>query len=56
MKFVTVLVNFLRDVFDLLSSRNFETMATWRNDFSLLELDLQRRLICARLRIYLSLR
>ena len=35
MKFVTVLIHFLSDVFDLLSTRNFATMATWRNDFFL---------------------
>ena len=30
----TVRIHFLSDVFGLLSSRNFATMATWRNDFS----------------------
>ena len=35
MKFVTVRIHFLSDAFGLLSSRNFATMATWRNDFSL---------------------
>ena len=35
MKFVTVRIHFLSDVFGLLSSRNFATMATWRNGFSL---------------------
>ena len=34
MKFETVRIHFLSDVFGLLSSRNFATMATWRNDFS----------------------
>ena len=35
MKFETVRgIHFLRDVFALLSSRNFATMATWPNDFS----------------------
>ena len=35
MKFETVGgIHFLRDVFALLSSRNFATMATWPNDFS----------------------
>ena len=34
MKFETVRgIHSLRDVFALLSSRNFATMATWRNDF-----------------------
>ena len=49
MKFVAVLIHFLSDVFDLLSSRNFATMATWRNDFfSLLELNLQKETnLCA---------
>ena len=36
MKFETVWIQFLTDVFGLLSSRNFATMATWREDFSLL--------------------
>ena len=35
MKFETVRINFFYDVFRLLSSRNFATMATWRNDFFL---------------------
>ena len=34
MKFETVRIHFLSDVFGLLSSRNFATMATWRNDLS----------------------
>ena len=35
MKFETVRgIHSLRDVFALLSSRNFATMATWPNDFS----------------------
>ena len=34
MKFVTVRIHFFRNVFGLLSSRNFATMAMWRNDFS----------------------
>ena len=34
MKFVTVWIHLLSDIFDLLSSRNFATTATWRNDFS----------------------
>ena len=34
MKFVTVRIHFLSDVFGLLSSRNFATMAMLRNDFS----------------------
>ena len=34
MKFVTVWIHFLSDIFDLLSSRNFATTAMWRNDFS----------------------
>ena len=32
--FEAVRIRFLNDVFGLLSSRNFATMATWRNDFS----------------------
>ena len=39
-KFETVRIHFLSDIFGLLSSRNFATMATWRNDFSTL-LDFQ---------------
>ena len=34
MKFETVQLHFLSDVFGLVSSRNFATMATWRNKFS----------------------
>ena len=34
MKFETVRIHFLSDVFGLFSSRNLATMATWRNDFS----------------------
>ena len=34
MKFETVRIHFLSDVFGLLLSRNFATMATWRYDFS----------------------
>ena len=34
MKFETVRIHFLSAFFGLLSSRNFATMATWRNDFS----------------------
>ena len=33
MKFETVQLHFLSDVFGLVSSRNFATMATWRNKF-----------------------
>ena len=36
MKFETALIHFLSDVFGLLSSENFATMAMWRNDFSCL--------------------
>ena len=36
MKFETVRIHLLNDVFGLLSSRNVATMATWRNDFSFL--------------------
>jgi len=36
MKFETVRIHFLSDVFGLLSSRNFATMATRRDDFSYL--------------------
>ena len=32
----TVRIYFLSDIFGLISSRNFATMATWRNDFSFL--------------------
>ena len=38
MKFETVRIHFLIDVFGLLSSKNFATMKTWRNDFSLFHL------------------
>ena len=34
MKFETVQILFLSDVFGLLLFRNFPSMATWRNDFS----------------------
>ena len=34
MKFESVRTHFLSDVFDLLLSRNFATMAKWRYDFS----------------------
>ena len=34
MKFVTVWIHFLSDVFGLLSSKHFATVATWRKDFS----------------------
>ena len=34
LKFETVRIQFLSDVFGFLSSRNFATMVTWRNDFS----------------------
>ena len=33
MKFEAVRIHFLSDVFGLLSSKNFATMTTWRNDF-----------------------
>ena len=36
MKFETVRILFFKWRFGLLPSRNFATMATWRNDFSLL--------------------
>ena len=39
-KFETVRIHFLSDIFGLLSSRNFATVATWHNDFSSL-LDFQ---------------
>ena len=43
MKFVTVRIHFqLSDVFGLLSSRNFATMATWRNDFSSLWINVMK--------------
>ena len=35
LKFETVRIHFLSDVFGLLSSKNFATMATLCNDFSL---------------------
>jgi len=35
MKFETVQIHFLRDIFGLSSSRNSATMATWCNNFSL---------------------
>ena len=34
MKFETVQIHFLSDVFGFLSSENFAMMATWHNDFS----------------------
>ena len=34
MKFEAVQIYFLSDVFGLLSSKNFLTMAMWRDDFS----------------------
>ena len=34
MKFESVRIDFSSDVFDLLLSRNFATMAKWRYDFS----------------------
>ena len=51
MKFETVRIHLLNDVFGLLSSRNFATMATWRNDFSFLYnilVTLLNVLICTR--------
>ena len=48
MKFETVRIHFLSDVFGLLSSKNFATMTTWRNDFSfsLIPSDLSWLVIC----------
>ena len=40
MKFEAVRIHFLSDFIGLSSSKNFATMATWRNDFSSL-LDLK---------------
>ena len=40
MKFEAVRIHFLSEVFALLSSKNFATMATWRNDFSSLLISL----------------
>ena len=40
-KFEIGRIHFPSDVFGLLSSRNFATMATWRNDFCLLALFLE---------------
>ena len=34
MKFETVRIHFLNDVYGLLASKTFATMATWRNDFT----------------------
>ena len=34
MKFQTVRIYFLSEFWDFLPSKNFATMATWRNDFS----------------------
>ena len=34
MKFESVRIHFLSDVFDLLLSRNFASMVKWRYDFS----------------------
>ena len=39
MKFETVRIHFLSDVFCLFRSRKLATMATWRNDFSSLLID-----------------
>ena len=39
MKLETVRTHFRSDVFGLSSSRNFATMATWRNGFSVLSMD-----------------
>ena len=39
MKFETVRIHFMSDFFGVLSSRNFATTATWRNDFSSLLVD-----------------
>ena len=36
MKFETVRIYFFKYIFGLLSSKNFATMTTWRNDFSFL--------------------
>ena len=47
MRFETVQIHFLSDVFGLLSSRNFATMATWHNDFSSLYLYRAGRLFLA---------
>ena len=33
MKFKEVRIHFVGDIFGLLSSKNFATMTTWRNDF-----------------------
>ena len=41
MKFEAVRIHFLSDVFGLLSSKNFATMTTWRNDFSLYSVHIQ---------------
>ena len=48
MKFETVRIHFLSDVFGLLSSKNFAKMTTWRNDFSisLIPSDLSWLVIC----------
>ena len=37
MKFEAVRIHYLNDVFGLLSSKNFATMATWRNEFPSLQ-------------------
>ena len=47
MKFETVRIHLLRDVFALLSSRNIATMGTWRNDFSALFHQLLTRLVAS---------
>ena len=48
MKFEKVRIHFLSDVFGLLSSKNFATMTTWRNDFSfsLIPSDLSWLVMC----------
>ena len=40
MKFEAVRIRLLSEVFGLLSSKNFATMATWRKDFSSLLTDM----------------
>ena len=44
MKFETVWIHLLSDVFSLLSSRNFANMATWHDDFSSLLPDYSEQL------------
>ena len=45
LKFETERIQYLSDVFGLLSSRNFATMVTWRNDFSSLLIFQKKKIV-----------